>query len=148
MRRPLLACCLAACVATLVGCGGAEPERTPYAESLGTLCDATRAELEAVGESREIGFEEWARGQVEVGQGFVAELDRLQPSALERARARRLRDSFDLYFRGTSYSLGLYRAGEEVGFRVNQQRANDVLAQAEKLAVLLGAPECAQRPFA
>ena len=130
------------------GCGGSDtPERSVYADRLAALCERTRAELEEVGESREIGYERWATGTIRVGRRFVRELDRLGPSELERARAKRVRDGFDLYYRGTSFALGLYRLGETEGFRLNQQRANDILETAEEAATQLGAPECAERPF-
>jgi hypothetical protein len=90
-------------------------------------------------------FRPWSR----VGLRFVDDVRRL-PTTTERERKQVT--SMAGYFTGFFDSLALgyvqYLANQSEMTKMTLRRGYAQLASAEKLATQLGAPECAERPFA
>ena len=149
--RALRVAALVATLLTVAGCGGnddaAQPVRGPLGAKLAQLCDDNRAAVELLGEPRDKGaavFRPWAR----LGRSFVSDVRGLEGATpRQRKLVNRLADSFDAFYGNLKLSYDLFRAGRSDAIKMTLERAYAHLATAESLAVRLGAPECAIRPF-
>lgn len=138
-------------VVALAGCGANDdaeaPPRSALAEQLATLCDDARAEVEELGEPKDVGagvFKPWSK----IGTRFVADVQRLDgASAAEQRQLDRLATYYTGFFDSIAQSYLMHVSGESVGIKQTLERAYALLASGEKIAVQLGAPECAVRPF-
>jgi len=146
--RPFVLVLVVACALVAAGCGSDDPPpRSALAERLAELCVEARGDVEALGEPVDEGaavFRPWAR----VGLRFVTNVQRL-PVATERQRKKVV--AMAKYYKGFYDSLNLgylqFAAGQSPMTKETLRRAYAQLASAERLAIQLGAPECAVRPF-
>lgn len=134
----------------LAGCGGKDdsaPTRPAVGAQLANLCDETRADVELLGEPRDTGaavFRPWAR----LGREFVSAVRRLHAAnATEREQLDRLADYYQGFYDNIGISYDLFEAGRSTSIKMTLERAYALLGSGEKLAVRMGAPECAVRPF-
>ena len=149
MLRPGLGAISAAFALALAGCGSGDDstDRPALPTRLAELCDETRAAVEDLGEPRDEGaavFRPWAR----VGHEFVADIRRLRGATpTERAQLASLAEYYAGFYGNLDISYDLFRAGSSNAIKPTLERAYAHLTSAEQLAVRMGAPECAVRPF-
>jgi hypothetical protein len=141
---------LAAAALALAGCGGNDDSssaRPALPAELGRLCDETRAAVEVLGEPRDVGaevFRPWAQ----LGRDFVTDVRRLRGTTpRQRRQLDRLADFYKGFYDNLQISYDLFRAGRSTSIKMTLERAYALLASGEALAVRMGAPECAVRPF-
>jgi hypothetical protein len=147
VRRASIAALLAGLAFVVAGCGEDEPERSPLAESLAQLCDAARADTEALGLPAEKGFRVVRPGAVR-GLRLAADIKKLQgTSPAEEEQIASLAEYFRYYHNELRAGAKLYEAGYTDAYALTVERAKGSLASAEALATRMGAPECAVRPF-
>lgn len=128
--------------------GTAGDTRASYAASLAGLCVETRTQIEALGRPSDTPIDVVYPGTVRIGRAFVTRARALTPPPGQRKRAAELVHQYALYYDGLQYAYGyLTRERNQVAFVriVNGALAN--LRNAEAAARVLGAPECAVRPF-
>lgn len=143
---------MAAAVATvllLAACGtSAAPSRPGYAAALATLCDRSRATIEALGQTTTpAALERTLPKQIAEYRRFLRRASSLVPPPAQRRRAREWAAAYGLWIDGSRYTLQALRAKDyNAVFRI-QDGALIWLRRSEALARALGAPECARRPF-
>ena len=128
--------------------GGDGDGRDPYAAALADLCVQARGEIEALGPPSETPIDVVYAGTVRIGRELLAQTRDLTPPEEKKARAAVFAHQYGLYLDGLEYAYHyLENQGNQVAFVqiVNGALAN--LANAERAATELGAPECAVRPF-
>ena len=122
--------------------------RDPYAAALADLCVQARGEIEALGRPSETPIDVVYAGTVRIGRELLAQTLELTPPEEKKARVAVFAHQYGLYLDGLEYAYHyLENQGNQVAFVqiVNGALAN--LANAERAATELGAPECAVRPF-
>lgn len=128
--------------------GGDGDGREPYATALADLCVQARGEIEALGRPSETPIDVVYAGTVRIGRELLAQTLELTPPEEKKARVAVFAHQYGLYLDGLEYAYHyLENQGNQVAFVqiVNGALAN--LANAERAATELGAPECAVRPF-
>ena len=128
--------------------GGGGDGRDPYAAALADLCVQARGEIEALGRPSDTPIDVVYAGTVRIGRELLAQARDLTPPEAKKARAAEFAHQYGLYLDGLEYAYHyLENQGNQVAFVqiVNGALAN--LANAERVAKELGAPECAVRPF-
>ena len=128
--------------------GGDGEGRDPYAAALADLCVQARGEIEALGRPSEPPLDVVYAGTVRIGRELLAQTRDLTPPEEKKAHVAVFAHQFGLYLDGLEYAYHyLENQGNQVAFVqiVNGALAN--LANAERAATELGAPECAVRPF-
>jgi hypothetical protein len=128
--------------------GGGGDGRAPYASAIADLCVEARTQIEALGRPSDTPIDVVYPGTVRIGRAFLAQAGELTPPEAKKARAAELAHQYGLYLDGLEYAYHyLENQGNQVAFVqiVNGALAN--LANAERVATELGAPECAVRPF-
>ena len=141
MRRPARGCCSGTTGAT-------ETAATPTPPPLADLCVQARGEIEALGRPSETPIDVVYAGTVRIGRELLAQTRELTPPEEKKARVAVFAHQYGLYLDGLEYAYHyLENQGNQVAFVqiVNGALAN--LANAERAATELGAPECAVRPF-
>jgi hypothetical protein len=137
------------CLAALAGgCGGkSEPERSALAENLARLCEKARADTEALGLPGDKGFVVMMP-TAKIGLRLAAEIKKLEGrTPAEQRQVSALAESYRFYYNEMRAAVKLYNvAGSEV-YAITLDRAKPSLASGDALAVSIGAPECAVRPF-
>ena len=122
--------------------------RDPYAAALADRCVEARGEIEALGRPSETPIDVVYAGTVRIGRELLAQTRELTPPEEKKARVAVFAHQYGLYLDGLEYAYHyLENQGNQVAFVqiVNGALAN--LANAERAATELGAPECAVRPF-
>jgi hypothetical protein len=140
---------VAVLVAALAGCGEADESTPPsLPERLAALCEDARSDIEELGLPSERGVEivrPWAARGARLADD-VGRLDVATPR--ERAQVRSLARSLREYYAGLRLGYDVYtRTRSLEAYAAAVDRAKAFLAEADALAVGLGAPECAVRPF-
>ena len=128
--------------------GGDGDGRDPYAAALADLCVQARGEIEALGRPSKTPIDVVYAGTVRIGRELLAQTRELTPPEEKKARVAVFAHQYGLYLDGLEYAYHyLENQGNQVAFVqiVNGALAN--LANAERAATELGAPECAVRPF-
>ena len=128
--------------------GGSRDGDDPYVSALEDLCVGARSEIEALGRPTDTPIDVVYPGTVRIGRAMLAKAGDLTPPEGKRARAAQFAHQYSLYLDGLEYAHHyLENQGNQVAFVqiVNGALAN--LRNAERLAVELGAPNCAVRPF-
>jgi hypothetical protein len=139
----------AAVALVIAGCGGDDgsPGRAALPARLAKLCDETRIAVEDLGEPRDEGaavFRPWAR----LGRDFVAEIRQLRGATpQQRRQLASLAEYYAGFYGNLDIGYDLFASGKSVAIKPTLERAYALLISAEKLAVRMGAPECAVRPF-
>jgi len=148
VRRLSLAALIVGLAFAAGGCGGdEEPPRSPLAESLAQLCDQARAKTEALGLPAEAGFKVIQPG-AEIGLGLAAKIKKLRGTTpAEKEQIASLAEYFRFYHNEVRAAARLFSAGHPEAYEITLGRAKPSLDSAEKLAIRMGAPECAVRPF-
>ena len=135
-------------VAGLAGCGGDESTRSTLPERLAALCKEARTDIEELGLPSERGVEivrPWAAR----GARLADDVGRLEfATSRERVQLRSLARSLREYYGGLRLGYDVYtRTRSLEAYAAAVDRAKAFLAEADAVAVDLGAPECAVRPF-
>ena len=147
MRTALIATLLIGLALVVGGCGEDAPERSPLAESLAQLCEEARADTEALGLPSENGFGVIQPG-AERGLRLAADIRKLKGTTpAEKEQIASLAEYLRFYHNEVRAAAKLYSAGHPEVYEVTLGRAKPSLASAEALAIRMGAPECAVRPF-
>ena len=147
MRRVSIAIVLVGLALVVGGCGEDEPERSPLAESLASLCEEARADTEALGLPAEEGFKVVKPG-AERGLRLAADIKKLQGATpAEKEQIASLAEYFRFYHNEIRAGAKIYELGQPDAYYITVERAKPSLASAEALATRMGAPECAVRPF-
>jgi hypothetical protein len=136
-------------VAALAGCGGAdESTDSTLSKRLAALCEDARTDIEELGLPSERGVEivrPWAARGARLADD-VGRLDVATPR--ERAQVRSLARSLREYYDGLRLGYDVYTRTKSLeAYAAAVDRAKAFLAEADAVAVGLGAPECAVRPF-
>lgn len=134
-------------VAALAGCGGASG-RSELADRLAGLCDEARQDIEALGLPSERGVavvKPWA----DRGTRLANTIDELElGSPAERTQVTSLAASLREYYAGLRLGHTVYAQTKSLeAYAATVERAKTFLERADAIAVELGAPECAIRPF-
>jgi hypothetical protein len=130
------------------GCGEDEPKRSVLAKQLAVLCDAARADTEALGLPGEKGFAV-VRPTAAIGLRLARQVGRLEgANAREREQVQSLAEYIKHYYTEVDAGAKLYLATRQSeAYTLTVERAKGLLVSAEAIATRLGAPECAVRPF-
>jgi hypothetical protein len=130
------------------GCGGKdEPPRSALAEELAQLCDQARADTEALGLPGDKGFVVM-KPTAAIGLRFAQDLKKLEGTTpAEKKQIATLAEDFRFYYNELAAAVKLYALGQSEVYSLTLSRAKPSLASAEALAIRMGAPECAVRPF-
>jgi hypothetical protein len=122
------------------------PPRPVAVQRLASLCDATRVEIEALGEPRDEGaavFSPWAK----IGVRFVKAVRALQVAPARREQLESLATYYEGFYDSLAQAYLIHRSGRSDGIKQTLERGYALLESGENVAVALGAPECAVRPF-
>lgn len=130
------------------GCGGkAEPKRSALAEQLAQLCDAARADTEALGLPSEKGFVVMAP-TAKIGAQLAKDVKRLRGATpAEKEQVASLAEYLRFYYAELAAAVKLFAVGQSEVYAITLNRAKPTLESAEALATRMGAPECAVRAF-
>ena len=134
----------------VTGCGGDdEPNRPAVAAELAALCDEARQDIEALGLPAEVGIavvRPWANRGTRLGAD-IRQLDTATPA--ERELLDYLAAAYEEYYAGLRLGATIYAQTKSAeAYAATVERGKPFLAEADRLATLLGAPECTVRPFA
>ena len=151
---------IVAAVAALVasGCGGGDtssiasaakpkPPRSPYVEALAALCTRRLQMLEKIGgaEAPDQLVVKLPRQNAALSK-FLDGVRALKPSASEKKASANYTRFFATYLDGQVYALRVIRSGSFDGYFTVVESALYWQKQAERVALRLGATECARRP--
>jgi hypothetical protein len=148
------------CVLALAACGGDDPSTqastttvtaavgtTPYAHGLQRLCQHALAAHTALGSASDpTELLHTLPKANAIDQRLLQGVRALHPSAAEAKRAGRLLYFFSAMSDIQYSALGQLQAGNTNGYFQYMDSALAARGHAEKLALSLGAPACAQRP--
>ena len=138
-----------ACALVASGCGGSDqPKRSALVEQLAQLCDQARADTEKLGLPGEKGFAVMTPTAA-IGARLARSVRGLHgTTAHERAQLRLLAKNLAYYYMEMQAGIKLYQLKQTEGYSLTMDRAKQTLVDAEAIAIRMGAPECAVRPFA
>lgn len=140
-----------AVVAVLVGtgCGSDDPERSTVATRLAALCEQARLDVEALGLPAEQGFSV-VEPTANIALRLAADVARLDDAAkAERDQLALFASYLARYGRGLLIGVQAYEATKSAdAYAAAVGSVTSLLVSAERLATRMGAPECAERPFA
>ena len=141
---------LLALALAVAGCGGDdEPDRPRVAAELAALCDEARQDVEALGLPAEAGIavvRPWANRGTRLAED-VRRLDGETPE--ERELLGSLATAYEEYYAGLRLGATIYAQTKSAeAYAATVERGKPFLADADRLATQLGAPECTVRPFA
>ena len=148
MRRVGIAIAIVGLAVLAGGCGGNdEPPRSALAEQLAQLCDEARADTEALGLPADKGFVVMkptaARG-IRLAES-IGKLEGATPT--EKQQIAALAKDFGFYYESSLPRSSCISVADSEIYAITLSRAKPSLERAEALAIEMGAPECAVRPF-
>ena len=131
------------------GCGGEDVQRSDVAETLATLCDEAREDIEALGLPAEAGIAvvtPWANR----GTRLAKDIRALHgATAVEMRELRSLANALEEYYAGLRLGHTIYKQTKSSeAYAATVERAKAFLAEADEAAARLAVPECTVRPFA
>ena len=134
----------------VAGCGGdEEPDRPRVAAELAALCEEARQDVEALGLPAEVGIavvRPWANRGTRRGED-IRRLEAETPE--ERELLGSLATAYEEYYAGLRLGATIYaRTKSAEAYAATVERGKTFLAEADRLATQLDAPECTVRPFA
>ena len=129
------------------GCGKDEPKRSALADNLAQLCDQARADTEALGLPADKGFKVM-KPTAAIGLRLAGEIKKLNGTTpAEKEQVASLAEYFRFYYNELAAAVKLYSVGQSEVYSITIERAKPSLESGEALAIRMGAPECAVRPF-
>jgi len=132
-----------------VGCGSGDAERSAVVGELAALCEQARADVEALGLPAEKGFVV-VKPTAEISLRLARDARSLEgETQQERDQLGLLADYLERYGRGLLIGVQAYEATKSSdAYAAAIGSVTSSLVSAEQLATRMGAPECAERPFA
>ena len=145
MKRLALICLAGAVVA---GCVAEGADRSAWAEAANAACREAIAEAEAIPEPQTLNEAVAALERYnELGRRAVAKLRRLRPAREERERADRMVATYAAVIPIQKGMADALRQGDQPTFQMLEQRRQELGSEGDRLALDLGADECAQDAF-
>jgi hypothetical protein len=139
----------AICIAGLAAaCGSDGGDRSSWAEEANAACRQAIEEAESIPEPGSV--EEAVtvlQRYNEVGRRLDAKLRRLRPAPDERERARRMVDAYAAVLPIQEGMADALRQGDQPTFQMLRNRMEELGARGDRLALDLGAEDCAREAF-
>jgi hypothetical protein len=134
--------------AVAAGCGSADPDRSAWAEAANAACREAIAEAEEIpgpGTPDEVvaALERYN----EIGRRLDARLRRLRPAPDERERADRMVAAYAALIPILKGMVDALRQGDQPTFQMLERRMQELGSRGDRLALDLGADDCARETF-